>query len=54
MEEIQELWAKIDEEQHLESKIEEFLACLSPDPLYILEHYDQLSKEFHGVTINKD
>jgi hypothetical protein len=54
LEEIQEPWTTTDEEQHLEPEIEEFLACLSPDPLYIQECDDQLSKELHGMTIKED
>jgi hypothetical protein len=49
LEEIQESWT-ISEEQPLEPEIEEFLACLSPDPSCISGCDDQLSKELHDLT----
>jgi hypothetical protein len=38
---INESWIISDEEQILEPKIEEFLGCLSPDPLCTQKYDDQ-------------
>jgi hypothetical protein len=46
---INESWIISYEEKILEPKIEEFLGCLSPDPLCTQEYEDQFSKELHDM-----
>jgi len=52
--EIKEVWTTTNEEKPLELNIEGFMACLSPDPLCITKHDDQLYKEFHGMKIKEN
>jgi hypothetical protein len=46
---INDSWIISDEDQILNPKIEEFLGCLSPDPLCTQEYEDQISKELHNM-----
>jgi hypothetical protein len=47
---IEDSWITSDGEKTLEPEIEEFLACLSPDPLCIQECNKKISKDLHGMT----
>jgi len=47
---IDDSWITSDGEKTLEPKIEEFLACMSPDPLCIQERNKQSSEDLHGMT----
>ena len=49
-----EPWTTFGEEKNLEPEIEEFLTCLSPDPLCIQETNDLKEGELHGMVEEDD
>jgi hypothetical protein len=50
LEEIKQPWKTFDGEKTLEPEIEEFLPCLSSDPLCIQETNQQIVEDLHGMT----
>ena len=52
-EEVNESWIAYSEDQILEPEIEEFLACISQDPLCIQDFEQVPQAEFCAMTINE-
>ena len=51
---INESWITSDEEKILELEIEEFLGCLSSDPLCTQTYDDQFFEELHDMTTTRN
>jgi hypothetical protein len=54
MKDIKKSWTTSDDEQTLEPMIKYFLACLSSDPLCIMECDDQFSEDPHDLIAREN